>query len=87
MARGILVIASDTLGNQTIINHRENGLLYKKNDPIALKNILEEVLNYQLENPAILTKIAYKGLNFAKNHTVYHVHEKRDILLKKELHI
>lgn len=87
MARGLLVIASDTLGNKTIISSMENGLLYKRTDPVALKNILKKVLAQYLRNPLILAEIPCKGIEFAKRYTVDAVHAKRDKLLIKELKI
>ena len=87
MARGLLVIASDTLGNKTIISSMENGLLYKRTDPVALKNILKKVLDQYHRNPLILAEISCKGIEFAKRYTVDAVHAKRDKLIIKELKI
>jgi len=85
MARGLLLIVSDTLGNKTIVSHGKDGLIYGKSDSSDLRNVLEGALGQYLQNPSAITKIVLEGLNFAKSHTVDSVHSKRDHLLIKNL--
>jgi glycosyltransferase involved in cell wall biosynthesis len=48
MALNKPIIASDIPGSNDIINHMENGLLFKKGDINSLKNCLELFLNHDL---------------------------------------
>jgi glycosyltransferase involved in cell wall biosynthesis len=81
MARGLLVIASDTLGNRTIIQHKQNGLLYSRNSPGALANLLNEVLEQAELRPDSLMEMSLEGRRFAATHTVDAVHAERDKIL------
>jgi len=81
MARGLLVIASDTSGNRTIIQHKQNGLLYNRTSPEELANLLIEVLAQAEHRPDYLIEMALKGRRFAATHTCDAVHAERDRIL------
>jgi glycosyltransferase involved in cell wall biosynthesis len=57
MAAGIPCIGTDIGGINEIIEHRKNGLLFKKGDPSDLAN----QISYLLENPVIKKELAAAG--------------------------
>ena len=81
MARGLLVIASDTPGNRTIIRHKQNGLLYNRTSPEELATLLVEVLEQVEHRPDYLIEMSLEGRRFAATHTVDAVHAERNKIL------
>lgn len=57
MAAGVPCIGSDIGGINEIIEHRKNGLLFKKGDPSDLSN----QISYLLENPVFRKELAAMG--------------------------
>jgi glycosyltransferase involved in cell wall biosynthesis len=49
MAAGLPVVASDTLGNQQLVTHREHGLLVPARNPLALAEAIAEVVTLRDE--------------------------------------
>ncbi len=64
MARGVPVIASHCGGSTEIISHGENGLLVPPGDPNKLADAIEQLI----QDPALVQKIRYAGLETVREH-------------------
>lgn len=55
-ATGLLVIVSDIPANKIIIQNDENGLIFKRNNPADLSNVLKKILNMDKESKIKMTR-------------------------------
>jgi len=66
MAAGIPVVSLDGKGNQDFINHKENGYIFKKQDP----KVFADTIIKLFENKKLCQKISTNGQKTAENHDI-----------------
>lgn len=82
-SRGCLVLASDTSGNKSVINDRENGVLFKTLD----ENDFIKNLNWILDSHMDVKTIVKNALNKAHHCTHAEAHKERNHILIKEFNL
>lgn len=75
MGAGVPVIATDVIGINDVVNHKENGLLV----PVHSPEMLAQQIRYLLDNPEKMKEIALKGKELALQEFSYTAWTQREI--------